>query len=64
VTDRETARLFGTMVEQEPAIMASLPPPRREVVQAEIASAFRVAFLAIAGFSAIGLALSIPVRRI
>jgi len=65
-TDRETARLFGIMVERGPAAMAELEPARKALVQAEIADAFRAAFLAIAAFTGIGLVLawSIPVRRI
>ena len=40
--------------------------PRQVAVQAEIAHAFRIAFLTIAGFAVTGLflALSIPLRRI
>jgi EmrB/QacA subfamily drug resistance transporter len=65
-TDRETAQLFGLMVERGPAAIATLDPARRAMVQAEIADAFRAAFLAIAAFTGIGLVLawSIPVRRI
>jgi hypothetical protein len=65
-TDRETAHLFGIMVERGPAAMAALEPARQAVVQVEIAEAFRAAFLAIAAFTGIGLVLawSIPVRRI
>jgi hypothetical protein len=54
------------MVERGPAAIATLDPARRAMVQAEIADAFRAAFLAIAAFTGIGLVLawSIPVRRI
>jgi hypothetical protein len=43
-----------------------LPADRVAAVEADIAEAFRAAFLSIAGFTAIGmlLALSIPLRRI
>jgi predicted MFS family arabinose efflux permease len=65
-TDRETARLFGEMVQRGAAAIATLDPARRGMVQMEIADAFRAAFLAIAAFTGIGflLAWSIPVRRI
>ncbi|HXW24545.1 MAG TPA: MFS transporter [Xanthobacteraceae bacterium] len=65
-TDPETARLFGRMVERGPAAVAALEPARHALVQAEIAYAFRAAFLAIAAFTGVGLLLawSIPVRRI
>jgi hypothetical protein len=65
-TDRDTAALFGTMVEQGASILSTLPPVRQAIVQSEIAQAFRTAFLVIAGFAGTGavLALSIPLRRI
>ena len=65
-SDRETATLFGSMVEQGAAVLASLPAARQAMVQAEIAEAFRSAFLLIAGFTATGalLASLIPLRRI
>jgi EmrB/QacA subfamily drug resistance transporter len=65
-TDRETAALFGNMVEQGASILSTLPPARQVIVQSEIAQAFRTAFLVIAGFAGTGavLALSIPLRRI
>jgi EmrB/QacA subfamily drug resistance transporter len=65
-SDPEAARLFAHMVERSPSVVAALPPDRQSLVQAEIAQAFRAAFLTIAGFSALGLviSLSIPVRRI
>ena len=60
----EAARAFTTMVEGG---LASAPAPDRlAAIQADIAEAFRAAFLSIAGFTTIGLwlALSIPLRRI
>jgi EmrB/QacA subfamily drug resistance transporter len=65
-TDRETAALFGSMVEQGATVLASLSPARQAMVQSEIAAAFRIAFLIIAGFAGAGavLAASIPLRRI
>src|SRR5690349_7577347 len=46
--DRETANLFGTIIEQGPDAIATLAPARQAVVQAEIADAFRTAFITIA----------------
>jgi hypothetical protein len=65
-TDKATATLFGTMVQQGAGVLYALPPDRQLVVQAEIAEAFRAAFLVIAAFTAAGawLAISIPLRRI
>jgi MFS family permease len=65
-TDRETAAMFGSMLEQAGRIVQPLSPERGAVVQAEVAQAFRAAFLIIAGFTAMGawLAASIPLRRI
>jgi hypothetical protein len=65
-TDRETAALFGTMMEQGANVLSSLPLARQAIVQSEIAEAFRAAFLVIAGFAGAGalLAMSIPLRRI
>lgn len=65
-TNRETAVLFGNMVEQGASILSTLPPARQLIVQSEIAKAFQTAFLVIAGFAGTGalLALSIPLRRI
>jgi EmrB/QacA subfamily drug resistance transporter len=65
-TDRETAALFGSMMQQGAGVLSSLPPARQVIVQSEIAEAFRAAFLVIAGFAGAGalLALSIPLRRI
>jgi EmrB/QacA subfamily drug resistance transporter len=65
-TDRETAALFGPMVEQGGRILEPLAPGREAMVQSEVAQAFRAAFLVIAGFAGIGawLAASMPLRRI
>ncbi len=65
-TDRETANLFGTIIEQGPDAIATLAPARQALVQAEIADAFRTAFITIASFTAAGAALawSLPLRRI
>ena len=65
-TDTETAHLFGALVETGPQALTGLSPARVSVVQAEIADAFRAAFVTIACFAALGasLAWSLPVRRI
>ena len=65
-SDRETANLFGTIIEQGPDAIATLAPARQAVVQAEIADAFRTAFTTIAIFTAAGAALawSLPLRWI
>jgi EmrB/QacA subfamily drug resistance transporter len=62
----EAAQAFSTMVEHGGQAASALAPDRLAAVQADIAEAFRAAFLAIAGFTTIGLclALSIPLRRI
>ena len=64
--DPQTAAIFTELVQRGPQMLATLDPYRREAVQAEIAEAFRGAFLTIAGFAAAALLLawSIPVRRL
>jgi hypothetical protein len=66
LSDPDTARLFATLVQEGPEAIAALPEPRRTIALAEIATAFRAAFLTMAAFSAIGLGLawSIPTRRL
>ncbi len=65
-TDRETASLFGTIIDRGPGTIATLEPARQVVIQAEIGEAFRAAFVTIAAFTGIGswLAWSIPLRRV
>jgi EmrB/QacA subfamily drug resistance transporter len=65
-TDTDTAHLFGAIVETGPRALAGLAQARLLVVQAEIADAFRAAFLTIAGFACLAavLAWSIPLRKI
>jgi EmrB/QacA subfamily drug resistance transporter len=65
-TDKETAALFGALVEQGAGVLSALPAGRQAMVRSEIAEAFRAAFLVIAGFTGLGalLAASIPLRRI
>jgi EmrB/QacA subfamily drug resistance transporter len=62
----DVARAFASMAEHGGRVASMLPPDRVAAVEADIAEAFRAAFLSIAGFTAIGmlLALSIPLRRI
>jgi EmrB/QacA subfamily drug resistance transporter len=64
--DPETANVFKDLVEQGPSVMQAIEPARQAVMQTEIASAFRAAFLTMAVFASAGLVLvlSIPVRRI
>jgi EmrB/QacA subfamily drug resistance transporter len=65
-TDPETARLFGTMLEQTGDVLGRLPPARVSLVRSEIAAAFHAAFLTMAGFTALGLVLAwtSPARHI
>ncbi len=65
-TDRDTASLFGTIIERGPEAIATLAPARQAVVEAEIGDAFRAAFITIAAFTGIGtwLAWSLPLRRL
>ncbi len=64
--DSATAGRFAELVQSGPRVLATLDAGHRGVVQAEIAWAFRGAFLTVAGFVAIALGLAwwIPVRRI
>jgi EmrB/QacA subfamily drug resistance transporter len=66
VTDRDTASLFGAIIDQGPEAIAALPAARQAVIHSEIADAFRAAFLAIALFTTAGtwLAWSMPLRRL
>jgi len=62
----EAARLFAAMAEHGGHLAAAPIPAAEAAVQADIAEAFRAAFLAVAAFTAAGffLALAIPLRRI
>ena len=64
--DPEAAQLFGALLQRGPDSLASVPTARQPIIQAEIAAAFRAAFLTIAAFAATGMALawSIPARRL
>jgi MFS family permease len=62
----DTARLFADIVERGPVVLAGLTQAARADLAVQIAGAFRAAFCTIACFSlcAMGLAWSLPVRRI
>jgi EmrB/QacA subfamily drug resistance transporter len=66
VTDRQTASLFGPIIERGPDAIAALPAARQAIIQSEIAGAFRAAFITIALFTSAGtwLAWSMPLRRL
>jgi EmrB/QacA subfamily drug resistance transporter len=66
LADPEVARLFATLVQQGPDALAGLSATRRTIALAEIASAFRAAFLTMAAFAAVGLwlAWTIPTRHL
>jgi EmrB/QacA subfamily drug resistance transporter len=66
IKNPEAARLFATMTERAAGVTSNLPAAQQADIRAVIAEAFRVAFLSIAGFTAVGffLALSVPLRRI
>jgi hypothetical protein len=65
-SDRTTATLFGSIIEQGPDVLASLAPARQAAVHAQIGEAFRAAFLTIAAFTGVGtlLAWTLPLRRL
>ncbi len=65
-TDRDTATLFGMIIERGPDALAALDPVRHAVVQRQIADAFHAAFLTVACFTAVGtwMAWTMPLRRI
>jgi hypothetical protein len=66
VSDLDAATVFRSLVEQGPAAIANLSADRQALLQSEISSAFRAAFLTISAFAAIGIGLawSIPARRL
>ena len=57
---------FAALLQQGPQAIATLPAARQAAIHAEIAGAFRAAFLTIAAFAVAGSALawSIPARRL
>jgi hypothetical protein len=62
----EAARVFVAMTQHGGPVASGVPGAGSAAIQADIAESFRAAFLAIAGFTAVGffLALAIPMRRI
>lgn len=66
LSDPEAAPLFASLVQFGPVAIQSLAPERQATILAEVAVAFRAAFLVIAAFAAIGtvLAWTIPTRRL
>jgi EmrB/QacA subfamily drug resistance transporter len=64
--DRETASLFGALIEHGLDAIASLAPARQAAIQSEISDAFRAAFVTIAAFTGVGafLAFGMPLRKI
>jgi predicted MFS family arabinose efflux permease len=66
VTDRDTATLFGMIIERGPDALATLDPVRQALVHREISDAFHAAFLTVACFTAVGawMAWTMPMRRI
>jgi EmrB/QacA subfamily drug resistance transporter len=65
-SDRQTAAMFGTIIEVGPDAITKLEPARQAIVQAEIGDAFRAAFITIAMFTGVGslLAWTMPLRRV
>jgi len=66
VRNPDAARVFSAMVEHGGPLATPLMPEQRVAIQADIASAFRAAFLTMAAFTAAGffLAVTNPLKRI
>src|SRR5262249_10682703 len=66
LSDPQSANLFAAMIRQGPKAISELPSARQALIHADIARAFRAAFLTIAGFAGLGMliAWSIPARRL
>jgi predicted MFS family arabinose efflux permease len=66
LVDRQTASLFGAIIDQGPEAIATLAPARQAIIESEIADAFRAAFVTIAAFTGAGiwLASTLPLRRL
>ena len=64
--DPQTAAMFARLVQEGPKALAVLPVAQQLVVRAEIADAFRAAFLTIGCFTTTGMLFAwwIPLRRI
>jgi len=65
-TDPDTANLFFEMVRRGPGVLAALPLEHQELVQAQLAQAFRGVFLTVACFSVtiVIMAATLPLRRL
>lgn len=66
VRDMEAASMLGLIIQGGPEVLSVLPAARQAAISSEIADAFAAAFLTIASFAAIGLALAWtqPIRKI
>jgi EmrB/QacA subfamily drug resistance transporter len=66
IKNPEAARAFAAMVEHGRGLAPTIAPEQRAAIQADIADAFRAAFLTMAAFTTAGfyLALTNPLRRI
>jgi EmrB/QacA subfamily drug resistance transporter len=66
LSDPASAPLFATLVQLGPVAIEALSPERQAVILAEVAVAFRAAFLTVAAFAGVGalLAWTIPMRRL
>jgi hypothetical protein len=64
--DPQTAAMFLRLVQEGPTALALLPQVQQSTVRAEIADAFRAAFLTIGCFTTTGMLFAwwLPVRRI
>jgi non-ribosomal peptide synthetase component F len=64
--DTQTAAMFARLVQEGPRALQVLPAAQQLVVRAEIADAFRAAFLTIGCFTTAGMLFAwwLPVRRI
>jgi hypothetical protein len=66
IRDPQAAGMFARLVQEGPQALSVLPAAEQMVVRAEIADAFRAAFLTIGTFTTTGMLLAwwLPVRRI
>jgi len=66
IKNPDAAHAFATMVQHAHGLAEALPPDQRAATQADIAEAFRAAFLTISAFTVAGffLALTNPLRKI
>lgn len=66
LADADTLRLFASVVDVGPSALSTLDATRRAVAQTDFAAAFRAAFLMLALFTTVGIALAFtnPSRRV